>query len=104
MNGVRSYDKWGAHLRQMGRPDTTDRVLHTEWGFYAIYDTGVDLISYLTKLMLCLTTFPSAAICKRLPRSLFCTVMLSQKPASSSKNGSWRVPRPPAQPAKPWLF
>lgn len=45
MNGVRSYDKWGAHLRQMGCPDTTDRVLHKEWGFYAIYDTGVDLIS-----------------------------------------------------------
>src|SRR3546814_4537045 len=42
---VRSYDKWGAHLRQMGCPDTTDRVLHKEWGFYAIYDTGVDLIS-----------------------------------------------------------
>ena len=60
-NGVLSYDKWGEHLREMGCSVTTDRVPHEEWGDCAIYDIDVDLMSQLAKLMLCPTTFLSAA-------------------------------------------
>ena len=45
----------------MGCSVTTDRVPHEEWGDCAIYDIDVDLMSQLAKLMLCPTTFLSAA-------------------------------------------
>lgn len=37
-NGVLTYDKWGAQLRQIG-------CYREERGAYAIYDTGIDLMS-----------------------------------------------------------
>ena len=37
-NGVLTYDKWGAQLRQIG-------CLREEGDAYAIYDKGVDLMS-----------------------------------------------------------
>lgn len=37
-NGVPTYDKWGAQLRQIG-------CYPEPWDTYAIYDTAVDLMS-----------------------------------------------------------
>ncbi len=48
-----TYDKWGAQLRQMGCPPTTNGVLSYDrsgafgrnGNAYAIYDKGIDLMS-----------------------------------------------------------